>query len=90
MLCDVEKRGLAEPARAELAKIFFKPLRVLGSTMGTRDELAALVRMLMTTGIRPVIDRTLPLTAAAEGFAAMIAGDVFGKIVFEPWAPSGQ
>ena len=25
------------PARAELTKIFFKPLRVIGSTMGTRD-----------------------------------------------------
>ena len=27
------------PAKAELTKIFFKPLRVIGSTMGTRDEL---------------------------------------------------
>ena len=32
----------AEPAKAELTKIFFKPLRVIGSTMGTRDELLAL------------------------------------------------
>ena len=31
----------AEPAKAELTKIFFKPLRVIGSTMGTRAELAA-------------------------------------------------
>src|SRR5215204_4780225 len=74
----------AEPAKAELTKIFFKPLRVIGSTMGTRDELVALTRMLVTTGIRPVINRTLPLTAAREGFAALINGDVFGKIVFEP------
>jgi NADPH:quinone reductase-like Zn-dependent oxidoreductase len=73
-----------QPARAELRKIFFKPLRVIGSTMGTRAELAACVRMLVATGVRPVIDRVLPLARAAEGFAAMIAGDVFGKIVFEP------
>jgi NADPH:quinone reductase-like Zn-dependent oxidoreductase len=72
------------PAKAELTKIFFKPLRVIGSTMGTRDELEALSRMLVTTGVRPVIDRTLPLARAAEGFAAMIEGNVFGKIVFEP------
>ena len=51
----------AEPARAELTKIFFRPLRVIGSTMGTRDELVALTRMLVTTGARPVIDRVLPL-----------------------------
>jgi NADPH:quinone reductase-like Zn-dependent oxidoreductase len=72
------------PAKAELTKIFFKPLRVIGSTMGTRAELTSLTRMLVTTGIRPVINRTLPLTAAREGFAALIDGDVFGKIVFEP------
>jgi NADPH:quinone reductase-like Zn-dependent oxidoreductase len=73
-----------QPARTELRKIFFKPLRVIGSTMGTRAELVACVRMLVTTGARPVIDRVLPLARAAEGFAAMITGDVFGKIVLEP------
>ena len=52
--------------------------------MGTRAELVALVRLLVTTGVRPVIDRILPLTDAAAGFAAMIAGKVFGKIVFSP------
>ena len=52
--------------------------------MGTRDELIALSRMLVTTGIRPHIDRMLPLADAAAGFAAMIAGDHFGKIIFEP------
>ncbi len=74
----------AEPSRAELTKIFFKPLRVIGSTMGTRDELAALVRLLVTTGVRPVIDRVLPLTAAADGLAALASGQVFGKVVLEP------
>jgi NADPH:quinone reductase-like Zn-dependent oxidoreductase len=73
-----------QPARAELTKIFFKPLRVVGSTMGTRAELEACVGMLLATGVRPVIDRVLPLARATEGFAAMIAGTVFGKIVFEP------
>ncbi len=72
------------PSRAELTKIFFKPLRVIGSTMGTRGELEALCQMLVSTGIRPLIDRTLPLARAAEGFAAMIEGSVFGKIVFVP------
>ena len=49
--------------------------------MGTRDELAALVNLLDATGARPLIDRTLPLTEARDGFAAMAGGDVFGKIV---------
>jgi len=47
-------------------------------------ELISLTRMLITTGVRPLIDRTLPMADAAAGFAAMINGDVFGKIIFEP------
>jgi NADPH:quinone reductase-like Zn-dependent oxidoreductase len=74
----------AEPAKAELTKIFFKALRVVGSTMGIRDELLALTRMLVTTGLRPTIDTTLPLADAAAGFAAMVEGRVFGKIIFQP------
>ncbi|HUD35804.1 MAG TPA: zinc-binding dehydrogenase [Streptosporangiaceae bacterium] len=67
---------------AELTRIFFLQLSVVGSTMGTRDQLARLVRFCDQTGLRPRIDRTLPLADAAEGFAAMIDGDLFGKVVF--------
>jgi NADPH:quinone reductase-like Zn-dependent oxidoreductase len=72
------------PSKAELTKIYFKPLRVIGSTMGTRDELISLTQMLVASGVRPHIDRVLPLADAAAGFAAMIASDHFGKIVLEP------
>ncbi len=74
----------SEPRSAELTKIFFKPLHVVGSTMGTRSELAAVIRLVETTGIRPVVDRVLPLSDAATGLAAMAEGDLFGKIVLEP------
>jgi len=67
---------------ALLTNIFFLQLQVIGSTMGTRDELAALVNMLDATGARPLIDHTIPMEQARDGFAAMAAGDVFGKIVF--------
>ncbi|WP_205471026.1 zinc-binding dehydrogenase [Nocardioides sp. SYSU D00038] len=66
---------------AELTRIFFLQLSVIGSTMGTRTELASLVAMLDATGTRPLVDRVLPMTEAREGFAAMAEGDVFGKIV---------
>jgi NADPH:quinone reductase-like Zn-dependent oxidoreductase len=72
----------ADLDNAELTRIFFLQLRVIGSTMGTRADLADLVRLLDTSGARPVIDRVLPMERAPEGFAAMAAGDVFGKIVF--------
>jgi NADPH:quinone reductase-like Zn-dependent oxidoreductase len=69
---------------SDLQRVFFLQLNVVGSTMGTRDELARLARLLETTGIRPEIDRVLPLSEARDGFAAMASGDIFGKIVFTP------
>jgi NADPH:quinone reductase-like Zn-dependent oxidoreductase len=67
---------------AELTRIFFLQLKVIGSTMGSSSELAGLLRMLDATGARPLIDRELPMEQARDGFAAMADGDVFGKIVF--------
>jgi NADPH:quinone reductase-like Zn-dependent oxidoreductase len=67
---------------AELTRIFFLQLKVIGSTMGTSAELASLVNLLDATGTRPLIDRELPMDQARDGFAAMAAGDVFGKVVF--------
>lgn len=72
----------ADLADAELTRIFFLQLQVVGSTMGTRDELASLVRLLDATGARPLVDREIPLTEARAGFEAMAAGDIFGKVVF--------
>jgi len=70
------------PDATELNRIFFLQLRVHGSTMGTRDELRQLADFLDVTGTRPLIDRTLPMSEARDGFAAMAEGDVFGKVVF--------
>jgi len=67
---------------ADLNRVFFLQLSVVGSTMGSRDQLARLLTFLEQTGVRPVIDRTLPLEQARDGFAAMLGGELFGKIVF--------
>jgi NADPH:quinone reductase-like Zn-dependent oxidoreductase len=67
---------------ADLNRVFFLQLSVVGSTMGSRDQLARLTTFLEQTGVRPLIDRTLPLTEARDGFAALIDGDIFGKVVF--------
>ena len=70
----------ADPG-ADLGRLFFLQLRVIGSTMGTRDELAALLRLCAATGVRPLIDEVLPMTEARRGFERLAAGTVFGKIV---------
>src|ERR1700723_4757525 len=69
---------------AELTRIFFTQLSVVGSTMGTRDHLGRLLQFSEQTGTRRPIDRVLPLADAAEGFAALIDGSQTGKIVFLP------
>ncbi|MFZ0140413.1 MAG: zinc-binding dehydrogenase [Aeromicrobium sp.] len=70
-----------DAAPAELSYIFFQQKRVHGSTMGTRDELHRLAQFMDVTGVRPLIDRELPMDEAAQGLKAVADGDVFGKIV---------
>jgi NADPH:quinone reductase-like Zn-dependent oxidoreductase len=67
---------------AGLNRVFFHELSILGTTMGTRHELARLIAFCEASGARPVVDRVLPLAEARDGFAALAKGDVFGKIVF--------
>jgi D-arabinose 1-dehydrogenase-like Zn-dependent alcohol dehydrogenase len=69
---------------AELRRIFFLQLSVIGSTMGTREELGRLIELCARRGVRPTIQMRLPLAEAREGFEAMLAGEVHGKIVFAP------
>lgn len=67
---------------AMLTHTFFLQLSVIGSTMGTRDELGQLVQMLRSTGTRPLVHATMPIEQARDGFAQMIDGEQVGKIVF--------
>jgi D-arabinose 1-dehydrogenase-like Zn-dependent alcohol dehydrogenase len=67
---------------AELNRIFFTQLSVIGSTMGTREELQDLIAMCQVTGVRPQIAVELPLQQAREGFERMHEGRTAGKIVF--------
>jgi len=57
---------------------------VLGSTMGTRQELERLITFMQETGARPLIQEELPLDRAREGLARVAQGDVIGKIVLTP------
>lgn len=73
----------ADPS-ADLNRLFFLQLRVLGSTMGTRSELQELLSFCEVTGVRPLIDAVLPLADARQGFERLAAGDLFGKLVLVP------
>ena len=69
---------------ADLNRLFFLQLRVVGSTMGTRTELEQLLRFCEATGVKPLIDQTFALADAASAFRRLESGDVFGKLVLTP------
>ncbi|MDO8143848.1 zinc-binding dehydrogenase [Isoptericola sp. 178] len=74
--------GDAPPA--ELTRVFFNELRVQGVTMGSREDLAALLRFCARTGVRPVVDSEIALPDVGTGLARMSAGEQTGKIVVLP------
>jgi NADPH:quinone reductase-like Zn-dependent oxidoreductase len=66
-----------------LRRVFAMSLEILGTSMGTPDELTALLDLCVTTGIRPVIDSVFGFSEVDAAFAKLASGDVFGKIVLE-------
>lgn len=66
---------------ADLDQMFYRQLRVVGSSMGSRAELEQLLTFLVVTGVRPRIDDVLPLERAAEAFRRMAEGELTGKLV---------
>jgi D-arabinose 1-dehydrogenase-like Zn-dependent alcohol dehydrogenase len=66
---------------SDLNRVFFLQLSVVGSTMGTRDELEALLALVVDTGVRPTIDGSFDLRDARDAYARLASGDVVGKLV---------
>jgi NADPH:quinone reductase-like Zn-dependent oxidoreductase len=71
-------------ASVNVAQLFAMHLRVIGTSMGSAEDLGKLLRFCVESGVRPPIDRVLPLADAHTGFSAMVAGDTRGKIVLVP------
>ena len=65
----------------DLARIFWNQLSILGSTMGDMDEFRAIMALLRSGAIRPVIDSVYDFADAREAYARIESGDHFGKIV---------
>jgi NADPH:quinone reductase-like Zn-dependent oxidoreductase len=66
---------------AELNRIYFLQLSILGSTMGTRDELGELVAFCARTGTKPLVDSVRPLSDARDAFERLERGNTFGKLI---------
>ncbi|HKT00395.1 MAG TPA: zinc-binding dehydrogenase [Rugosimonospora sp.] len=70
-------------ATVDLRRVFFLQLEIVGSTMGTREELGALLSLCATRDIRPIIDSVYGFSEVRQAFEHLAAGDVFGKIVLD-------
>jgi NADPH:quinone reductase-like Zn-dependent oxidoreductase len=70
-------------AEVNLRRVFALNLSILGTTMGTPDELRDLLALCADKGVRPVIDSEFGLSEAGAAFAKMHAGQLFGKIVLD-------
>jgi len=70
-----------DPEPANLTRVFFQELRIQGVTMGTREDLAALMTFMARTGLRPTIDSVMPLEQARNAIQRVASGDHFGKVV---------
>lgn len=66
----------------DLRELFNKQQEIIGSMMGSRDELREMLAFAEKHHIRPVIDRILPLDDALQGFEMLEDSSQFGKIVF--------
>ena len=69
---------------ADLARVFWRQLSVVGSSMGTIVELRTLCAFLEQTGVRPLVDSEYALADARAAFTRLEAGAEFGKIVVLP------
>jgi NADPH:quinone reductase-like Zn-dependent oxidoreductase len=67
--------------QVEVRRIFWKQLSVLGTTMGTPAEFAAMLDLFGQAGLRPVVDAAFPLADAAAAHRRMEEAAQFGKIV---------
>lgn len=69
---------------AELQLVFLRDVSVIGTFMGSREQLDLLARFMATTGTKPLIDGVWPLARTHDALRRMVDGTAFGKLVIHP------
>jgi NADPH:quinone reductase-like Zn-dependent oxidoreductase len=68
-------------AEVDIARVVRHRFRIVGSMMGSKDDLQAVVDLCRKTGIRPAIDAVVPFAEVSTGFDRLLAGALTGKVV---------
>ena len=71
------------PEKLDLFKVFWKQLRLIGSTMGSPDDFSEMLKFVERHKIAPMIDSVTPLADGNAAIAKMKASPQFGKYVLE-------
>lgn len=72
---------MGRPSSLNVQMIFWKQLRLQGSTMGNDEEFGEMVRFLEQHQITPLIDSVRPFDEIGTAFEAMSEGRQLGKLV---------
>ncbi len=65
---------------SDLGRVFWRQLRILGSSMGTLAEFRALLRFVQRAGVKPVIDKIYRLTEGRAAFERLSRDEHTGNI----------
>src|SRR5207248_1267916 len=68
---------------ADIHRIFWNQLTVLGSTMGSARDMREALRLAEQGLLRPVVDSVFPLERAREAIARLESNEQFGKVVIK-------
>src|ERR1700722_19694039 len=69
--------------QTEIFPIVQKLATVFGVYVGSEERFVGMNRAFEQSGVRPVIDKVFPFTAAAEAYEYMASGSHFGKVVIQ-------
>ncbi|MBL8959222.1 MAG: zinc-binding dehydrogenase, partial [Gemmatimonadetes bacterium] len=67
----------------DVRRLFWNQWTIMGSTMGTAREFAAIAAELAAGRLRPVVDSVTPLAAGRQAFERLASGQQFGKVVVD-------
>jgi NADPH:quinone reductase-like Zn-dependent oxidoreductase len=76
--------SLTETAIIDIRRFYFGQFSLLGTTMGSPADFGGLLRFIDEHSVpAPVIDRTYPLSRAADAHAYLESGTAFGKVTLD-------
>ena len=68
----------------DLRHLFFKQQSIMGSTMGDENALDEILKLAESGNVKPVVDRSFPMSEIQEAHRVLESSEQFGKVVLIP------